>query len=144
MKNFERTALYIRVTSDAQNEGVNSLENQKQRLVQFCELQGITDYEFYIDSDPSESDTDRPEMTRMINDVLSGKIVRGVVNKLDRIHSYQKSAISLLTEVFEPCGCSFVSLYEGLDTSTALGKAIVGMVSAFAELESENIEAHTI
>ena len=144
MKNFERTALYIRVTSDAQNEGVNSLENQKQRLVQFCELQGITDYEFYIDSDPSESDTDRPEMTRMINDVLSGKIVRGVVNKLDRIHSYQKSAISLLTEVFEPCGCSFVSLNEGLDTSTAFGKAMVGMVSVFAELERENIEAHTI
>ncbi|SFD40861.1 recombinase family protein [Ruminococcus albus] len=138
-----RTALYIRVSTDAQFEEGYSVDAQKEKLAQYCKLKDIEDYEFYIDGGWSGSNIDRPEIKRLITDIKSGKINAVVVYKLDRLSRSQKDTVFLLEDVFIPNGCAFISLNENFDTSTPYGKAMIGILSVFAQLERENIRERT-
>ena len=137
------TALYIRVSTDAQYEEGYSVDAQKQKLEQYCRLKDITEYEFYIDGGWSGSNIDRPEMRRMIEDIRNRRISAVIVYKLDRLSRSQKDTVFLLEDVFIPNGCSFISLNENFDTTTPYGKAMIGILSVFAQLERENIRERT-
>ena len=138
-----RTALYIRVSTDAQFEEGYSVDAQKEKLAQYCKLKDIEDYEFYIDGGWSGSNIERPEIKRLITDIKAGKINAVVVYKLDRLSRSQKDTVFLLEDVFIPNGCAFISLNENFDTSTPYGKAMIGILSVFAQLERENIRERT-
>ena len=137
------TALYIRVSTDAQYEEGYSVEAQKQKLEQYCKLKDITDYRFYIDGGWSGSNIERPEMKRMIDNIRSKQVSAVVVYKLDRLSRSQKDTVFLLEDVFIPNGCNFISLNENFDTTTPYGKAMIGILSVFAQLERENIRERT-
>lgn len=139
----KKTALYIRVSTDAQYEEGYSVDAQKEKLKQYCKLKDITDYEFYIDGGWSGSNIERPEMKRLIGEITLGKISSVVVYKLDRLSRSQKDTVFLLEDVFIPNGCNFISLNENFDTTTPYGKAMIGILSVFAQLERENIRERT-
>ncbi len=142
-KNVKKTALYIRVSTDAQYEEGYSVDAQKEKLKQYCKLKDITNYEFYIDGGWSGSNIDRPEMKRLISEIEFGKISSVIVYKLDRLSRSQKDTIFLLEDIFIPHDCNFVSLNENFDTTTPYGKAMIGILSVFAQLERENIRERT-
>lgn len=137
------TALYIRVSTDAQFEEGYSVDAQKEKLEQFCRLRDIADYEFFIDGGWSGSNIDRPEMKRMITAIIAGHIDSVVVYKLDRLSRSQKDTVYLLEDIFIPNNCNFISLNENFDTTTPYGKAMIGILSVFAQLERENIRERT-
>lgn len=137
------TALYVRVSTDSQFEEGYSVEAQQKKLKQWCVLRDITNYEFYIDGGWSGSNINRPEMKRLIADIINGKVKEVIVFKLDRLSRSQKDTIFLLEDVFEPNKVSFVSISENFDTNTPYGKAMVGILSVFAQLERENIRERT-
>lgn len=137
------TALYIRVSTDAQFEEGYSVDAQKEKLAQYCKLKDIDSYDFYIDGGWSGSNIDRPEIKRLIDDIVSDRIAAVVVYKLDRLSRSQKDTIFLLEDVFIPHNCAFISLNENFDTSTPYGKAMIGILSVFAQLERENIRERT-
>lgn len=139
----KKAALYIRVSTDAQYEEGYSVEAQKLKLEQYCALHDIVNYEFYIDGGWSGSNIDRPEMKRMIEEIIARKIGAVIVYKLDRLSRSQKDTIILLEEVFNPNDCNFISLNENFDTTTPYGKAMIGILSVFAQLERENIKERT-
>ncbi|MBQ8968013.1 recombinase family protein [Ruminococcus sp.] len=138
-----KAALYIRVSTDAQFEEGYSVDAQKEKLAQFCKLKDIEDYEFYIDGGWSGSNIQRPEIKRLIDDILADRINMVVVYKLDRLSRSQKDTVYLLEDVFIPHNCAFISLNENFDTSTPYGKAMIGILSVFAQLERENIRERT-
>ncbi len=137
------TALYIRVSTDAQYEEGYSVDAQKEKLKQYCKLKDISDYEFYIDGGWSGSNIERPEMKRMIDNIRKRQVSAVVVYKLDRLSRSQKDTVFLLEDVFIPNGCNFISLNENFDTTTPYGKAMIGILSVFAQLERENIRERT-
>ena len=139
----KKAALYIRVSTDAQYEEGYSVEAQKLKLEQYCALHDIVNYEFYIDGGWSGSNIDRPEMKRMIEEIIARKVGAVIVYKLDRLSRSQKDTIILLEEVFDPNDCNFISLNENFDTTTPYGKAMIGILSVFAQLERENIKERT-
>lgn len=136
-------ALYLRVSTDAQYEEGYSIEAQMKKLEKWCELHDVNHYEFYIDGGYSGSNLNRPEMERMIADIRAGQVSAVVVYKLDRISRSQKDTIYLLEDVFEPSNTGFISLNENFDTTTPYGKAMIGILSVFAQLERENIKERT-
>lgn len=138
-----KTALYIRVSTDAQYEEGYSVDAQKERLRGYCEYNGIKDYEFYIDGGWSGSNINRPEVQRLITDIQTHTVDKVIVFKLDRLSRSQKDTLYLIEDVFTPNGCSFISLNENFDTSTPFGKAMIGILSVFAQLERENIRERT-
>ncbi|MCM1276988.1 MAG: recombinase family protein, partial [Lachnospiraceae bacterium] len=138
-----KAALYIRVSTDAQYEEGYSVDAQKEKLAAYCKLKDIEDYEFYIDGGWSGSNIRRPEMEKLIEDIKSHKINTVIVYKLDRLSRSQKDTIFLLEDIFIPNDCNFISLNENFDTTTPYGKAMIGILSVFAQLERENIRERT-
>ena len=142
-KNNKIAAIYIRVSTDAQAEEGYSIEAQKEQLTAYCVSKGIKDYEFYIDGGWSGSNLDRPEIQRLIKDAKEERISHCIVYKLDRLSRSQKDTLYVIEDVLNPHNVDFVSLTESLDTSTPMGRLMIGILSAFAQLERENIRLRT-
>lgn len=143
MAKTKKAALYARVSTDFQFEEGYSIEAQVEKLQAYCKIKEIEQYEVYIDGGWSGSNIDRPELRRMMSDITSGKIDTVIVYKLDRLSRSQKDTIFLLEDVFEPNGCDFISINENFDTTSPYGKAMIGILSVFAQLERENIRERT-
>lgn len=139
----KKAALYIRVSTDAQREEGYSIEAQKEMLISYCKTKDIKSYEFYIDGGFTGSNMDRPELSRMIKDIKDGKISHVVVYKLDRLSRSQKDALYLIEDVLGPHNVDFTSMNESMDTGTPMGRLMLGILAAFAQLERENIKERT-
>lgn len=140
---MKTAAIYIRVSTDSQAEEGYSIDAQKEQLSAYCVSKGIRNYEFYIDGGWSGSNIERPEMQRLIEDVNKDRISHVIVYKLDRLSRSQKDTLYLIEDIFNPHGVDFVSLNESMDTSTPMGRLMLGILSAFAQLERENIRLRT-
>ncbi len=139
---FMKAGLYCRVSTDAQVEGY-SIDAQKKMLEAYCISKEISDYEFYIDGGYSGSNLSRPEMQRLLDDIDDKKIDYVIVYKLDRISRSQKDTLYLIEEKFNPNNIGFISIKENFDTTTPFGKAMIGILSVFAQLERETIYERT-
>jgi site-specific DNA recombinase len=136
-------ALYCRVSTDEQAMHGFSLEAQKDRLIAYCQSQGWKDYEVYMDDGYSGTTLDRPALNRLIRHIERGMIDCVVVYRLDRLSRRQRHCLYLLEEVFEANGVAFKSATEPFDTSTPLGKAMLGILAVFAQLERDTIIERT-
>ncbi|WP_239828203.1 recombinase family protein, partial [Streptococcus pneumoniae] len=98
-------------------------------------------YKVYTDGGFSGSNTDRPALESLIKDAKKRKFDTVLVYKLDRLSRSQKDTLHLIEDVFIKNGIEFLSLQENFDTSTPFGKAMIGLLSVFAQLEREqNVE----
>lgn len=129
-------AIYIRVSTQEQVENY-SIESQRERIEAYCKAKGWVIYDVYIDPGYSGSNTDRPALQRMLGDI--DKVDAVVVYKLDRLSRSQRDTLELIEEHFLKNDVDFVSITETLDTSTPFGKAMIGILSVFAQLERETI-----
>ena len=139
----KKVALYVRVSTDAQAEEGYSINAQSEKLIAFCQVKGFGEYELFVDGGYSGSNLNRPEMQRLIKEINSKNISHVVVFKLDRLSRSQKDTLNLIEDVFLPNETDFVSIHENFDTSTPYGRAMIGIISAFAQLERENIFLRT-
>ena len=80
-------------------------------------------------------------MQSLISDIKAFDIV--FVYKLDRLSRSQRDTLYLIEEVFLPNRVDFVSMMESFDTASPLGKAMVGLLAVFAQLEREQIKERT-
>lgn len=136
-------ALYIRVSTESQAEEGFSITAQTQRLEAYATAMGWENRELFIDGGYSGSHLDRPEMNRLVEAVTQDRVQSVAVYKLDRLSRSQKDTLFLIEDVFLPHKVDFVSLNESIDTSTPYGRAMIGILSAFAQLERENIYQRT-
>ncbi len=140
---LKETALYIRVSTETQAEEGYSIPAQQERLEGYCQAMGWKNTKLYIDGGFSGSNLMRPKIKELIKDVQESKIKTVVVYKLDRLSRSQKDTLYLIEDIFIPNNVDFVSLNESIDTSTPYGRAMIGILSAFAQLERENIFMRT-
>lgn len=131
-----RAALYIRVSTQEQVENY-SIEAQREKLEAFCKARGWTIYNTYIDGGYSGANMDRPALQQMLADLKNIDVV--VVYRLDRLSRSQRDTLTLIEDYFLKNNVDFVSITETLDTSTPFGKAMIGILSVFAQLERETI-----
>lgn len=137
------TALYLRVSTEAQADEGYSLAAQAEKLEAYCRMKGITQFRRYVDGGFSGSNLTRPAVTELIEAIRGGAVERVVVYKLDRLSRSQKDTLYLIEDVFLPHGVDFVSINENIDTGSPYGRAMIGILSAFAQLERENIFLRT-
>lgn len=137
------TALYLRVSTEAQADEGYSLAAQAEKLEAYCRMKGIAQFRRYVDGGFSGSNLTRPAVTELIEAIHGGTVERVVVYKLDRLSRSQKDTLYLIEDVFLPHGVDFVSINENIDTGSPYGRAMIGILSAFAQLERENIFLRT-
>lgn len=131
-----KAAIYARVSTHEQVENY-SIEVQLERARSYCESKGWTVYDEYVDAGYSGATLERPDLQRMLDDLDKIDVV--LVYKLDRLSRSQRDTLTLIEDYFLKNNIEFVSITETIDTSTPFGKAMVGILSVFAQLERETI-----
>ena len=129
---------YARVSTDNQLENY-SIEEQTERLKAYCAAKGWTLLQTYVDGGYSGGNTDRPALQEMLSAIRENKIDAVVVYKLDRLSRSQKDTLTLIEDELLAHGTDFVSINENFDTSTPFGRAMIGILSVFAQLEKDQI-----
>ena len=134
---MKSAALYIRVsTLDQAREGY-SLEAQETALRKWCADHQYQIYDLYADRGISGKDIDhRPDMKRLMNDAESGCFDTVVFWALSRFTRSVQDLYNTMSK-FNKWNISMVSYTESFDTSTPMGRAMIGIVGVFAQLERE-------
>ena len=140
MSEINKVALYVRVSTTSQLEEGYSIEEQKAKLESYCDIKDWHVYKVYTDGGFSGSTTERPALEQLIKDAQSKLFDTVLVYKLDRLSRSQKDTLYLIEDVFLKNNIEFVSLLENFDTSTPFGRAVIGLLSVFAQLEREQIK----
>lgn len=84
---------------------------------------------------------DRPELERMLAFLREGDTL--VVWKLDRLGRSVRQLVDLIVDLDEQ-GIGFESLTESFDTSTPMGRCMVNICAAFAQMEADLIRERTV
>ena len=141
--NNQRIDLYVRVSTQEQAKEGYSIGEQLDRLRKYCEAKDWIIYREHTDPGYSGGSTDRPGLKALIKDVQSKRVDKIVVYKLDRLSRSQKDTLWLIEDVFLTNNVDFVSMTENFDTGTPFGRAMIGILSVFAQLEREQIKERT-
>lgn len=142
---MKRVGLYIRVSTEDQATEWTSLESQERILKAFVESNAdkgwiTNDALLYKDEGISGAlpAIDRPWLSRLMKDVLSGNIDVVCVYRVDRIYRNTRELLGAV-EFFQEHNVQFCSKSEWLDVSTATGKLTLTLLGAIGELERETI-----
>jgi len=128
------TALYARVSTLSQDTG---LASQEQAITQFCEGHKIVDGQWYRDT-CTGANLDRPAFAQLQADIFAGKIDRVIVWKIDRISRSLKDGINVISDWLDR-GIAVVSVSQQMDWHGSVGKMVLGIFLAIAEMERQNI-----
>lgn len=85
----------------------------------------------------SGKNMNRPSFQELMCDVKAGLLDSVMVYKLDRI-SRNVQEFASMYEVFQRHNVSFISVKESFDTTTPMGRTVMYILAAFAQLEREN------
>ena len=128
-----KVAIYARVSTQDQDPGL-----QLSELHRYIKDRQWTVYQEYVDIGHSGAKDSRPELNRLMADAKRRRFDTVLVWKFDRFARSVKHLVTSLYE-FRALGVDFVSLTEGIDTSTPLGEAMFSIIGAMAQLERDLI-----
>jgi DNA invertase Pin-like site-specific DNA recombinase len=111
---------------------------QLREVREYCARRGWQVSGEYVDRGISGSKERRPELDRLLADCRKRRVDAVVVYRYDRFARSLRQLINALEE-FRGLGIDFVSLHEGVDTSTPNGRLIFGIFATIAEFERELI-----
>lgn len=126
---MKRAALYLRVSTVDQHPETQGIE-----LRRFAQERGFAIVEEYCDHGVSGTKVRRPALDQLLKDAHRHRFDVVLVWSCDRLARSTKHFLQVLDELSES-GVQFVSQRESIDTDGPLGRAIVVIISAIAELE---------
>jgi len=129
-----KVALYARVSTADQ-----TAENQLLELRRYGAARGWTIVSEYVDHGVSGSKDRRPALDQLVVDVRRHRVQGVVCWRLDRLGRNMRHLVLLLDE-WQSRGILFVTLGEGIDTSTAAGRLVAGVLGSIAEFERARIQ----
>lgn len=132
-----KVGVYIRVST---HNGGQSPDMQVRELRDFCEHRGWEIAGEYTDNGISGAKEHRPALDRLLTDCRKRKVDAVVVYRYDRFARSLRQLVNALEE-FRALGIDFVSLHEGVDTSTPNGRLVFGIFASIAEFERELIRS---
>lgn len=138
---MKRAALYVRVSTLEQAQEGYSIGEQRERLIAYCKAHDWAISDIYVDGGYSGSNLKRPGIQKLMSETDKFDVV--LVYKLDRLSRSQRDTLYLIEEIFLPNSVNFVSMQESFDTSSPFGKAMIGLLAVFAQLEREQIKERT-
>jgi len=132
----KRVAFYLRVSTESQN-----VENQRRELQEVADRAGWEVVAVYQDEGISGTTgrDRRPQIDAMLKAATRRKFDMIAAWSLDRLGRSLQDLVAFLSEL-RSSGTDLFLHKQALDTSTAAGKAMFGMVSVFAELDADIIK----
>ena len=130
-----RVAIYARVSTKEQ-----TVENQLNILCDYADRMGWT-YEIFQEQESSRKT--RPIQWELYNDLLKKKFDGLLIYKFDRWARSTKELVDHMERLTDK-GVSVYSYMENIDLSSSMGKAMMTIISAFAQLERDIISERTL
>jgi len=130
-----RAAIYARVSTS--NHGQDP-RMQTRELREHCLRRGWEVADEYVDSGISGTKERRPQLDRLLADCRRRRMDIVLVYRYDRFARSLRHLVNALEE-FRALGIDFISLHEGVDTSTPNGRLVFGIFASIAEFERELI-----
>lgn len=131
-----RIAIYTRVSTEDQAREGFSIDAQIRKLTNYVEMMDHDLVRRYSDLGCTGRNTKRSEYRRMFREADQWDAI--LITKLDRIHRNTKNFI-LMMDHLRSQDKDLIAMEEDLNTSTALGRFFIDMISRIAQLESEQI-----
>jgi DNA invertase Pin-like site-specific DNA recombinase len=132
----KRAVGYVRISKD--REGETSTATQEERIRAHCDAQGWELVDVIVEPGRSAykaSRSARPGMRKVMRLVEAGAADVVAVWKLDRAARNTADLLEFVTDLADH-GAAFVSVTESFDTTKAVGKMLLTILSALAEMES--------
>jgi DNA invertase Pin-like site-specific DNA recombinase len=130
-----KIALYARVSTTDKGQDP---EMQLRELREYCQRRQLEVVREYVDNGISGSKESRPELNRLMADANRRKFGAVLVWKFDRFARSTSHLLKAL-ETFQSLKIDFVSLTEGIDTSTPVGAMVFTILGAVGQMERELI-----
>jgi DNA invertase Pin-like site-specific DNA recombinase len=132
-----KAAIYARVSTLDQEP-----ENQLMELRRYVAARGWTATE-YVDKGVSGAKDRRPALDQMLADAKRRRFDVLVCWRLDRLGRNLRHLILLLDEL-TALGIGFVTLGEGIDTTSPSGRLVLHVLGAIAEFERERLRERVL
>lgn len=129
-----RAAIYARVST---NNGQDPTM-QTRELREYCQRRGWEIEGEYVDAGVSGAKERRPQLDALLVSCRKRRVDAVVVYRYDRFARSLRQLVNALEE-FRSLGIEFISLHEGVDTSTPNGRLVFGIFASIAEFERELI-----
>ena len=145
MKKQQKCYIYTRVSTSMQVEGY-SLDAQKDKLRKYADYQEMFIVGEYSDEGKSGKSVEgRPQFKQMLADIESSKdnVDYVLVFKLSRFGRNAADVLSSLQKM-QDYGVNLICVEDGIDSSKDVGKLMISVLSAVAEIERENILVQTM
>src|SRR5262245_1555122 len=137
-----RAFIYCRVsTREQSSEDHYSLDNQEQRGRDYAKMKKWQLLKVRKDVASGKND-EREGFQELLADIRLKKVDVVIVYRLDRLSRNVKDIYAFL-DLIKASGVAFVSVTEGFDTTTAMGRAMLGVAAVFAQLTREMIAENT-
>lgn len=136
-----KVVAYARVSTEQQVEEGVSIDAQLASIYRWAELACHTVVVDFRDSGISGSTTQRPGFQDAMDYACKHKAILAVYS-LSRASRSVRDTYETLDKLKE-AGAAFASVTEHIDTSTASGKLIFGVLAVFAQFEREIIAERT-
>lgn len=132
---MQRAVLYTRVSTRAQAEK-HGAAYQLAALRRLAETRGWDVVGTFSDDAVRGKTRERPQLDALMRTVRMGEADIVAVWRFDR---FARSVVHLVESLneFKARGVEFVSVSEGIDTSTPVGRALFHLAATFAELEAD-------
>lgn len=137
-----RAVLYARVSTEEQAEEGYSLAAQLDVMRAYCDVQDMVIVEEILDDGYSGTNIRRPGYQRLFDPLFRREWDVLVVMKMDRIHRNSRNFMDMM-DLLKKGHQQFVSTYDRIDTSTAIGRFTMDMIQRIAQLESEQTGERT-
>ena len=137
-----RVVVYCRVSTSRQEEDGTSLEMQRERCLAYASLYGLGVVEVVTDA-ASGKTLDREGMARALAMLRSGEVGGLLCYKLDRLTRSVRDLAILLETHFGEGGARLACVTEQVDTSTAVGRLTLNLLTSVAQWERETIGERT-
>ena len=136
---IRKIGCYVRVSTASQDA-----TNQLLELRRYVAARGWESQEF-VDQGISGSKTEehRPALKSLMQVAKRRQIDAVVVWSFDRFARSMRQLVDAL-DSFQALGISFISLREGIDTTTANGRLVFGIFASLAQFEKELIRERVL
>lgn len=134
----KKNVAYLRVSTDTQTEKYG-LDVQRQKILEYCERNGVTIDKWYVDGGYSGSKLDRPEIQKLLDDAENDSIKTVYIYKLDRLSRDTADTLELMYRILPKFGVKVVSMTEEIRTENPMDKVMLTMNAAMNQYEREVI-----
>ncbi|WP_160688393.1 recombinase family protein [Clostridium sp. C2-6-12] len=133
---MNKIAIYTRKSIYVENS--ESIETQITLCKDYFKSKGECTIEVFEDEGFSGKNTNRPAFQRMMKEIKLGKFNIVAVYKVDRIARNIVDFVKIYDEL-EALDVKLISITEGFDPSTPMGRMLMMILASFADMERANI-----